>query len=601
MPRVEARSVGRTKKALLGSVLGAVLALASVAVASPAGASNQDITFTITPINFGSVVLGTSTTGQSIVTNTSAVSLSYVSAHPGSSSSGAEFHASAGTCTGALAPGLSCDVDVTFAPNAHGLRASTLTVKFGEKNTKGTVIEAASYDTSLQGRGVKPTFTLTGASAGNVGIGAIGTASATITNTSTVALTLHSWHLQNVVDHDFVITDVTCLPTVLPGGSCGITATFVPHHLGGASVTLDVSMLLAGTKKSLVSQQATLSGTGVKASGANPPFELTPLTFGTVTVGTTATGDVVLTNTSPKNETFKDDHITSDKYGAYAVIGNNCPSPIPSSTSCFLTVSYSPASAVVHNATLVVHVTHLNAKLATVTSSAQTSLTGQGVNPQFTLASSGFAATTVGASSSGQVTVTNESLVPLTYSATSFQGADGSSWSLIGSACTGPIAPGISCNLDVSFSPHGQGTLSETIQVTLDQTVRAHTSFITRRTVLAGDGTLPTFTVGAPTLAATPKGVAVTGLATITNTSNVSISYDGFGFSGPNAGDFTVTGSTCTGLIAPTGSCDLTVQFTPSAASPGTESASLKVIVLIAGIVPAITTSENTAVSGQES
>ena len=592
------RPASRARGGRAGALLGALLAVATVFVAAPAGAVSQDVHFTLTPIFFGSVVVGTSTTGESVVTNESAVPLHYISASPGTGNA-AEFHASRGTCTGALAPEATCDVAVVFAPNQKGLRASTLTVKFGEKNAKGTIIKSASFNTSLRGHGVAPTFTLSGGSAGNVQVHQLGVAQATITNTSIVPLTIHNVFLQGVIHNDFRVTLNTCPKPVLPGGSCSIVATFKPYRTGSASATLNVSMLLAGTKASLVARQSTLTGTGTLA-GVTPPFVLSPLNFGTVTVGTSASGSVVLTNTSTHNETYLKDWFRSNS-GAYSLTGNNCPSPIVPGSSCDLTITFAPAAAGTHNATLVVQVTHVNTKLVTVTSTSQTSLTGVGVNPDFTLTPGTFPATTIGASSDGQVTVTNTSLVPLSLSGVSFQGADQSSWALAGSACVGPIAPSSACTLNVAFSPHGQGTLSITIDVVLDLTVRGHVTHVERRAPLTGKGVLPTFTISAPSLAATPKGVPVTGTAALTNTSAVSLSYAGFQITGADPSDFTVTGTTCSGLIAPAGTCDLTVRFTPSISSPGTEHASLKVIMDIAGISPTITTTDNRQLTGQES
>jgi Abnormal spindle-like microcephaly-assoc'd, ASPM-SPD-2-Hydin len=600
MPRMGNRSTTKIRTARFGGVLGALLAAATVFTVAPAGASSQDVHFSLTPIYFGSVVLGTSTTGQSIVTNNTALPLYYIASSPGSGH-GAEFHASQGTCTGALAPGSQCDIAVVFAPNAKGLRASTLSVRFGEHNGKGGVIRAATKDTVIRGHGTPPTFTLSDASAGGVARKQIGTASATITNTSTVPLTLHGAHLSNVVTNDFKITATTCPNPVLPSGSCSIVVEFRPYRLGNASATLNASMLVLGTHASLVHRQSTISGTGLTVTGKTPPFELSALNFGQVTVGTTATGSVALTNTSTKAETFASDVIQSDASGAYAVTGNTCPTPIPAGSSCEINLSYSPAAAVTHNATLVARVTFLNAHGATVTVGAQTSLTGKGVNPTFTLSSSGFASTTVGATTDGTETVTNTSLVPLSYSATSFQGADPASWSQVGNACGGSIAPAASCILAIGFSPHVQGAQSETIQVTLDLTVRSHTQFVARRDALEGVGTLPKITLGAPTLPATPKGVSVTGQASLTNSSNVSLSYSGFSVSGANPSDFTVTTTTCSGLLAPSATCDLTVKFTPSSSSPGTEHAQLKVIVAIAGISPTIYTSDDVQLTGTES
>jgi len=602
MPRrgnLESRQAHRTPLARAGGVLSALLAAAAMLVAAPAGASSQDVHFTLTPIFFGSVVLGTSSTQQSIVTNSSLQPIYFISASPSPTNVGAEFHASQGSCTAAVLPGTSCDLSVVFAPNAKGLRASTLFVRFGFHDLSGHVTRAATIATRIQGHGTPPTFTLSGGSAGSVKVLGYGSASATITNTSIVPLTVHGYHLSNDGDHDWVITANTCPAPVLPGGSCNLVATFHPHRLGADAATLTVSMLVAGTRASLVSRQSTLRGTGVSVSG-NPPFVLSSLDFGQVTVGTSATGTVVLTNTSTRNETFSADAINDNASGAYAVTGESCPTPIAPATSCDITISYAPAAEVTHNAALVVRVSYVNSHGVLVTVGAQTSLSGRGVNPTFTLTPSTFPVTTLGSTSNGTVTVTNTSLVPLTYFLTTFQGSDPDAWAQSGSTCTAPIAPGQSCTLAIAFSPHQQGVLAITIQVTLDLTVRTHTQYVLRRAPLVGRGKLPTFTISSPSFPATPRGVAVSAQATITNTSAVSLSYDAAGISGINAAAFAVTATTCSGLIGPGASCQVTVQFKPLGA-PGIKHAQLKVIMLIAGLSPHITTSDNRQLTATES
>src|SRR5271154_6409362 len=97
----------RTRSRAAAILVGAALAAASLVLASPAGASNQSVKFTTTPIYYGAVTIGTSSSGVSLVTNNSTQSLYFVSASPGTNKTGAEFHASQGTCTGALAVGAS--------------------------------------------------------------------------------------------------------------------------------------------------------------------------------------------------------------------------------------------------------------------------------------------------------------------------------------------------------------------------------------------------------------------------------------------------------------------------------------------------------------
>ena len=596
MQRLLGRSSSGSTRTSVAALVGALLVAATALVASPAGASNQSIHFSVTRVSFGTVDIGAAASGQSIVTNHTGQPLYFVSATPSNNSVGAEYHGSAGTCVGALAPAASCDVSVVFQPNKTGLRASSLAVTFSEKNGSRATVDAALF-----GHGVLPTFTLSGANAGNVVVGTTGTLEASITNTSNVPLTVHSWSLQGVVNKNFRVINNACPNPIAPGGTCGLKLAFAPHRTGSASATLTVSLIVAGTKQSLTARQATVKGTGVVANGKTPPpFELSAIDFGTVTVGTTATGISVLTNTSKRNETFVKDSISADS-PAYAVTGNNCPSPIAPGASCELTVSYAPAAAATHNATLNAEVSYVNGKLVTITATEHTSLTGKGVNPTFGLSADKFPNTTVGATSYGLVTITNNSLVSLNYDTAAFQGADQSSWSIAGSACSGPIPAGGSCSIEVAFTPRTQGALAITLEVTLDQTVRTHESYVVRRIALVGHGVLPTFKITPPSFASTPKGVPVSANATLTNTSSVSLSFNGYAISGSNAADFSVTGSTCSGLIAPAGTCQLTLQFKPSNSSPGTEKATLKVIMNIAGTTPLEQTSKNSALSGTES
>lgn len=593
----------RTRGSRTALLLGAALTAASIFVGgAPVGAASQKVLFSLTPAYFGKVVIGTSTSGESIVTNNSAAPLYFISASPSNDSTGAEFHATRGTCRGPLAIGASCDVDIVFAPNAAGLRASTLTVKFGEKNVKGKFVAQAAFHTALQGRGVKPSFTLAGGSAGSIVVGQIGTAYAMLTNTSPVPLTIKSVGLQGVVDNDFAVKSDTCPSPVLPEGSCDIVLVFRPHHVGSASVTVTVAMHLKGTTGTLLAKQATITGSGVRSGSASPAFTLSPIDFGTVTVGTTAQGEAVLTNTSSFAETFDTASLLDNSTGAYSIAGNDCSGSIASGGNCEITIDYAPAGNVTRNSTLVASVTFVSAKAKSVTKSVQTSLTGRGVNPDFSLQASSFPATSIGASSAGTVTVTNNSLVPLSFAGHSFQGANESSWAFGGSACVNPIQPSQSCALDITFKPLGQGTLSVTFQADLQLTVRSHTTDVLRRVALSGVGVLPTFGLSTPSLASTPKGVAVTGQVEVTNTSNVSLTYSSASFlSGADSSDFAVVSTTCSGAIAPTSDCDIVVKFTPSASSPGSESATLKAIFNIDGTPGPVTTSNTVVVSGTES
>ena len=126
------------------------------------------------PIDFGAVVVGTSSSTQTaVVSNTSNVIVPVSITPPGG-----PFSIVADACSGvALQPGATCTVDLRFAPGAPGNAASVL----------GADGDGASTSATLVGVGLAPgALTLTPAShdfgSGNLGT-AFGTFAFTVTNT----------------------------------------------------------------------------------------------------------------------------------------------------------------------------------------------------------------------------------------------------------------------------------------------------------------------------------------------------------------------------------------------------------------------------------
>lgn len=593
-------SPSRTRRARGGTaaIVGALLAVASLVAVAPAGASNQSVRFSVTEISFGNVDVGTSTTGQAIVTNDSTAPLVLTSISP--SSTGGEFSATAGSCTAALGPNDSCDVDAVFAPTTAGARASTLSVTMSEETAQGQVTASSTVDAALVGDGVMPTFTLTGSNAGRVTLGTTGTLEAAIVNTSYVALSVKSDTLASNADGEFSITSTACPSSLLPGGDCGIEATFTPHVVGDATATLSVTMQLEGSS-AVVTDEAVLEGDGVTTGDVRPPFAVEPVTFGHVTVGTSSTSFAVLTNVTKHDETLDGASISSDATNSFATTGNDCPSALAPGASCDITVVFSPDAAKTLTASLAVTVTYLDARLTGVRSTEQTSLTGIGIHPTFTLAGASFPPTLVGRAALGLVVVTNTSDVPLGPGLMGFKGADAGSWSVAGISCIGNIKPGGSCGIEVRFAPRAQGTLAITFDVTLDLRVRSSNTFTEEHLALVGHGVLPAFKVAVPSLTSAHKGVAVAGTVRITNESVEPLSFDGFQLIGADPADFAVTGSTCSAPLAPEQGCALSVRFTPSLAAAGTETAVLKVIMAIPGMSPQITTAKDVTITGTES
>ncbi len=591
------------RNATLALLVTPILALAPALAASPAGAAqNENLTFTVTPVAIGGVTIGTTGTGQSIVDNTGTSPIYFVSAHPNSSDKGAEFNGSAGTCTSAVAPGGTCAVGVSFTPNDKGLRSSTLGVIFATHNAKGKPNGYAKVDATLSGTGLAPSFTLGYADFGTVAVGQIGSTDAVITNTSSVALTIQHLYLQGGGKTLFAASDSACTAAIAPGAMCDIAMTFTPKRVGAAQATLSVAMSIPGTKASHVLEQATVTGIGTpKGTGSGPAFTLSTLNIGLVTVGTSGSGAVAFTNTSTSSETIGTDTITRDGAQAFAITGSTCGTSVASGASCSITVTYTPPAPLLESADLVV--TTVNGSKPA--GSEMTAISGTGVAPSFTLSAPTYPSTAVGASSDGQVTVTNTSLVPITFHDAVFQGADQSSWALSASACSAALPPSGTCSLDVTFAPRSQGTLGVTLTATFDITVGSHTTNVIEKVALTGNATLPPVSLTAPTFAPAAPGAAVTGTATLTNNSSGTVTFEkaviGAGMGSLSApGHFTVTQNTCTTSLTAGASCTITVQFLDKKTVAESPTATLRVVAAVGGTNPVEMVSTSVGLAAQD-
>ena len=147
---------------------------------------------------------------------------------------------------------------------------------------------------------------------------------------------------------------------------------------------------------------------------------------------------------------------------------------------------------------------------------------------------------------------------------------------------TGPTAvlPGSNCNVNVTFTPNATGAQTGTITFPVtyaDQTTGNFTLSMTGNGVATGD-----------TVAITPAAVqfpaqiqSSTGspqTITVTNTGNVSVNI-GTDFISANSAEFEIPADQdgCTGPLAPTQSCYISVTFTPSSGATGAQTGTLKI------------------------
>lgn len=588
---------------LAAAPLAVALLLGATLLGTPAGATSLNVNFTVASVAFGSVTEGTSADGQAVVTNDSGVTIYFDSANVHGGDAG-DFSESATACDGSLAAGATCAIDVTFNPTALGDRAASLGVTFGAKDVSGDVTDLATIQASLNGVGTAPGFTLSDADAGTVEVGDVGVATSVLTNTSDVDLTVHGWSLQGVVRDDFSVALSTCpaAPSPLqPGQSCDIVVRFAPVAAGAVGATLTAAMDVVGANPARqLTVQATVSGTGSSSTGVPPVASLSSLDVGTVTIGTSASGQVALLNTSSGDIAVSKFALAGASKAQFAVGSSTCAGPIAPTQGCTVNVTFTPASAHKVHATLGAVVTY-SVGGKSHTERVVASVSGKGAKPEISLVAPDFGTVALGSSEDDQVIVTNDSLTALTYLGASVAGPHVPSWTVSSTTCLGLLAPSASCEVDLTFSPHTTGDLSSVLDVVFGIVGGKHVVRVPGQVSLSASSVEPTFSVVVPVLGPTTKATAVTAEAVVTNTSTSTLSYSSAHVSGGQPGDFSVTGNTCTAPLAPADSCDITISFDPHQAGSGTRTTNLRTVMTIDGLSPSQNVNLIVALSGQES
>jgi len=228
-------------------------------------------------------------------------------------------------CGPSVKGGGSCQISVTFTPQAEGARSAALSVSYVGPGSPQTV--------PLSGTGTPaPTVSLTPSKLA-FPVQLVGTTSsaqaATLTNTGSVAVTISN------ITTSASFSETNNCPSSLPvSGSCKIEVSFQPTAKGPASGKLSVTDDATGSP-----QTVALSGTGTVV-------ELSPIgvNFGDQKVGTKSTPvPVQLTNVGTTALSISQITITGSDTGDFSQT-NNCGSSVPAGGSCTIDVTFQPTA-----------------------------------------------------------------------------------------------------------------------------------------------------------------------------------------------------------------------------------------------------------------
>jgi hypothetical protein len=321
---------------------------ASPAIVSFSGTGSVPAGISLNPssLSFSGTAIGQTSASQTIVV-----------ANPGASPLNTpalvvtgDFQISTNTCSGALAPSGSCNVQIDFAPTAAGGRTGTLTVS-------STTPLVQPVTATLSGTGIAPAAIGVAPLSLSFGAVLVGQASAaqmvTITNTGGVAMA----SLNLSVSPQFLLSANTCSGALAAGASCTASIVFEPVEEGAIAGGLTVASPSVGTNASVA-----LSGTGgVPASIVVLPAVVNFLTTG---VGQTSSPATVTVN-NPGTATALSG-LTLTIGSGFQLVNNTCELTLEPMKSCTTGIVFAPSIAGTDQAALTVSATSVTAGTVTL-------------------------------------------------------------------------------------------------------------------------------------------------------------------------------------------------------------------------------------------
>jgi Abnormal spindle-like microcephaly-assoc'd, ASPM-SPD-2-Hydin len=390
---------------------------------------------------------------------------------------------------------------------------------------------------------------------GSLSVNSTATLPVTLAATGTGSVTIDS---AVPSDASFTVSGVTFPLTLRAGQSQVLNVTFKPT--AAAIISGELSIKTNSEDSSAASVK--LTGTGVVPPGVSPSVpqltvSTTSLSFGNVTVNSTATKTITLTSTGTGPVTVKGVGIAGT---GYAVTGSTFPASLNPGASLTLQVGFDPKTTGASPGSL-----NINSSANATTT---VSLSGTGVStaaPQLTVSATSlsFGNVTVNSTATKTITLTSAGTGPVTVKGV---GVAGTGYAVAGSTFPVSMNPGASLTLQVAFDPKTTGASPGSLNISSSTNATTTVS-------LSGTGVstaVPQLTVSTTSLSFGNVTVNSTATKTITLTSTGTgpVTVKGVGIAGTG---YAVTGSTFPVSLNPGASLTLQVAFDPktTGASPG--------------------------------
>ena len=403
---------------------------------SGVGLTPGDLVPNPSSVSFGNVQVG-STSSQSVtLTNSGGTSVTISSA----SASGAGFSVGGLSLPLTLNSGQSASFTVAFAPANAGAISGNVTITSSGSNPSLTIPVSGSGTT--QGSLTPNPSSL---SFGNVTVGSSSSQSVTLTNSGGSSVTISA---ASATGTGFSVGGVSLPVTLNAGQTTSFTVKFAPGAAG--SVSGNVTITSNGSNPNLA---LAVSGTGVTAGSLTP--NPSTLSFANVTVGSTSSQTVTLTNSGGTSVTISAATVTA---AGFSISGLSLPMTLSSGQSTSFTVAFAPSTAGGASGNVGVSSNGSNPNLSIPVSGTGVAQGTLGANP----ASLSFGSVQVGNSTNLSETLTNSGGSAITITAANLSSA---AYSISGLTLPTTLNPSQSVTFTATFTPSAADSASGTLSI----------------------------------------------------------------------------------------------------------------------------------------
>jgi hypothetical protein len=392
--------------------------------------------------SFGSVVDGQTKAQNFTITNsgTSVLTISQIGV------GGAGYSVTGLITPTTVAAGQSTSFSAQFAPATAGSLSGTVSITSNAANSPATV--------ALSGTGVAASVTVSANPAnlsfGNVNAGATSAKSVTLTNNGNTSMTLSQI---TVNGKDVHVSGITTPAIIAAGKTAVLNVSFTPAS--AESVTGNITVASTQGANAVIP----VSGSGVQATLNVTP---TSAAFGNVSVGTSVSQTIQLSNTGTAALTVSQLSVTGSGYSTGSV---TLPITINPGQASTFNIQYLPTAA--GSATGSVSIVS-----SAPNSPATIALSGSGLAATQTISLSttniSFGNVTTGTASTHGVTVTNTGNASVKISQIGLSGSAG--FSLTGAAVPVTLSPSQGLTFNVVFNPSTAGNAAGGVTLTSSAT-----------------------------------------------------------------------------------------------------------------------------------